>query len=431
MPFHPPLRPGRALPKVLLALCLSLVAAAPASAGPPAVGAASATNITDTSATLTANFDGGGEPTTFHFDYGTTTAYGTTTTETQATGGQVQQSITGLTPGTTYQVRVTVTNASGTDQQLGNFQTTGTTDTDGDGTPNSSDGCPTQVGPASNGGCPIPPPPPFTPGTPAITTLGAGAGFGPKPGTFSMDFAVNGVVNPHGQRGTWSFEWGLFPDFRTFEGIDNVGGGCGSPNGQGSFEGYNQSTGTDHTDHPVSARCTVPTVSFSPRRPTMYIRLGYSSGVTCPGQAGRPQGCYGATTSFTIPASAFIFTGAINTQTLLPGGLSAGTVRVTRTGAFTLPRKVDCTGSSGDCKVVNAFTARVAAGSAKTLKLGGSKFTVTSGKKRAIKLRLTRKGLKLLKRKGKIKGKVKTKLTRAGKTYSKTVRVTLKAPRKR
>ena len=32
------------------------------------------------------------------------------------------------------------------------------TDTDGDGVPDSSDNCPTEAGPASNGGCPLPPP---------------------------------------------------------------------------------------------------------------------------------------------------------------------------------------------------------------------------------------------------------------------------------
>ena len=57
---------------------------------------------------------------------------------------------------------------------------------------------------------------------------------------------------------------------------------------------------------------------------------------------------------------------------------------------------------------------------------------MTGGTKRAIKLKLTKKGLKLLKRKGKIKGKVKTKVTRAGKPLRpRTVRVTLKAPKKK
>ncbi len=81
------------------------------------------------------------------------------------------------------------------------------------------------------------------------------------------------------------------------------------------------------------------------------------------------------------------------------GSSKAGTVRVGKKGSFTLKAKVNCTGTGPNCKVANALSAKVAAGSAKTMKLGSSKFTVKTGKKGAIKLKLTKKGLKLLKRK--------------------------------
>ena len=117
----------------------------------------------------------------------------------------------------------------------------------------------------------------------------------------------------------------------------------------------------------------------------------------------------------------------------LLGGSSAGTVKVSKKGSFTLKRKVDCTGPGPNCKVANALSAKVATGSAKkkNLKLGGSKFTVKAGKKGAIKLKLTKKGLKLLKRKGKIKGKIKTTVKRGKSVQTKTVTVTLKAPKKK
>lgn len=115
------------------------------------------------------------------------------------------------------------------------------------------------------------------------------------------------------------------------------------------------------------------------------------------------------------------------------GGLSAGTVRVGKKGSFTIKRKVDCTGAGPNCKVANTLNAKVAASSAKkkNVKLGSSKFTVKAGKKGAIKLKLTKKGLKLLKRNGKIKGKIKTTVKRGKSVTTTTVSVTLKAPKKK
>ena len=45
------------------------------------VQAQPATNITRTSATLNGSFTGNGEPTTYHFEWGTTTSYGNSTPE--------------------------------------------------------------------------------------------------------------------------------------------------------------------------------------------------------------------------------------------------------------------------------------------------------------------------------------------------------------
>jgi hypothetical protein len=111
------------------------------------------------------------------------------------------------------------------------------------------------------------------------------------------------------------------------------------------------------------------------------------------------------------------------------GSSKAGTVRVGKKGSFTLKAKVNCTGAGSNCKVANALSAKVAASSAKTVKLGGSKFMVKAGKNGAIKLKLTKKGLKLLKRKGKIKGKIKTTVKRGKTVKTKTFSVTLKAPK--
>lgn len=67
-----------------------------------------------TTATLNAVINPQGDATTYHFDYGTTTAYGQTTANQSAIGDEPllgSVTLTGLTPGTTYHYRVEATNA--------------------------------------------------------------------------------------------------------------------------------------------------------------------------------------------------------------------------------------------------------------------------------------------------------------------------------
>lgn len=121
----------------------------------------------------------------------------------------------------------------------------------------------------------------------------------------------------------------------------------------------------------------------------------------------------------------------------LAGGNSGGTVTVSSNGTLTLKRKVDCTGAGPDCAVSDSLSAQLVGASsaakkkkkAKTVKLGGSKFTVKAGKKGAIKVKLTKKGLKLLKRLHKIKAKLKVTVKRGTVVTKKTLKVTLKAPK--
>ncbi len=120
----------------------------------------------------------------------------------------------------------------------------------------------------------------------------------------------------------------------------------------------------------------------------------------------------------------------------LPGGASAGSATVSAKGALVLKRIVDCTGAGPDCDVVNSLDAQLASTSAaaakkKKVKLGKSHFTVKAGKKGTIKVKLTKKGLKLLKRLHKIKAKLTTTVKRGDKVTIKTIRITLKAPKKK
>jgi hypothetical protein len=101
-----------------LGACL-LLAPATALAAAPGVTTGNADKVTDTTATLTGTVNSNGEETTYFFEYGTTTAYGTKTSV-ETVGGKgkadkaVKEAIAGLSPNTLYHFRLVATNASGT-----------------------------------------------------------------------------------------------------------------------------------------------------------------------------------------------------------------------------------------------------------------------------------------------------------------------------
>ena len=89
-------------------------------AAPPTVDGQTpfATNLTATGATLHATINPRNSPTTYHFNYGTSTAYGNTAPSPDAQGGSggeepVEVSITGLEPSTTYHFQIIANNGTG------------------------------------------------------------------------------------------------------------------------------------------------------------------------------------------------------------------------------------------------------------------------------------------------------------------------------
>lgn len=97
-------------------------------AGAPSATTGTATSIGSTGATLNGTVDPNKQSTTYNFQYGPTTSYGTTTPAGTAAGNaakSVSASITGLTPSTLYHFRLTATNASG--QTIGQDMTFTTT----------------------------------------------------------------------------------------------------------------------------------------------------------------------------------------------------------------------------------------------------------------------------------------------------------------
>jgi len=103
----------------LAMLVLGLAAAAPAiAAAAPTATTGSVSMITSTSAVVDATVNPNGSATTYAFQYGTTTNYGSQTTTTAAgsgtSGSSVHATLSDLIAGTTYHFRVVATNSTGT-----------------------------------------------------------------------------------------------------------------------------------------------------------------------------------------------------------------------------------------------------------------------------------------------------------------------------
>jgi hypothetical protein len=91
---------------------------ASAAASAPAVTTAAASDVGKSSATLSGTVDPNGQSTTYFFQYGTTTSYGTQTSPADVGSGNtpvgVHQGIFGLSPNTTYHFRLVAQNSAGT-----------------------------------------------------------------------------------------------------------------------------------------------------------------------------------------------------------------------------------------------------------------------------------------------------------------------------
>src|SRR6202007_2937759 len=85
--------------------------------GPPVVTTNPATNVTSSSATLNGSLDPHGLTTSVHFQYGTTTSYGSTTpvqSHTANTYLNISANISGLSASHVYHFRMVATNSAGT-----------------------------------------------------------------------------------------------------------------------------------------------------------------------------------------------------------------------------------------------------------------------------------------------------------------------------
>jgi phosphodiesterase/alkaline phosphatase D-like protein len=181
----------RRLGAALAAVMGSLAVAGNAAAVPPTVVTGPVTASAQTSATVTGTVNPNGLSTTWFFQYGTSTSYGSQTGSSSAGSGttstNVSASLTGLTPGTTYHYRLVAVNSSGTTQGADAVLTTS-------GTPS-----PTAVTGSASG----------------ISTNGA---------------TLNGSVNPNGRSTSWHFEYGTSTSYGSNTPSQNAGSGTSAVN---------------------------------------------------------------------------------------------------------------------------------------------------------------------------------------------------------
>jgi hypothetical protein len=169
------MRSTRRLLAITLILTLTFAAAALA-ASAPTVTTGNTTSIGTSSVVLNGSINPNGATTTYHFEWGLTTAYGLASTaatlKSGTTSSSVNAKISGLLPGTTYHYRLDASNSSG--PTLGGDRTFVT------------------------GGNP----------PPGVTT-------GPAQTLGPFSASVTGVINPEGGVTTWSVQYGLstaYPD---------------------------------------------------------------------------------------------------------------------------------------------------------------------------------------------------------------------------
>jgi hypothetical protein len=181
----------------LLATLVAAVAGATSLAGPTAI-TGSVTAIGGSTATVNGTVNANGSATTWQFEYGTSTGYGSKAPTTAASAGSgmsnqsVSTPLTGLDPGTTYHYRLTAT--SGSDTTVG------------------SDGLFTTLA------------------APSVTT-GAASSIGPTQATVACS------INPNGLATSWSVEYGTSTSYGTQTSGQNAGSGTGTVNTSSTLTG--------------------------------------------------------------------------------------------------------------------------------------------------------------------------------------------------
>ncbi len=167
-----------------VAALLVLATSAGAATAPTAI-TGPVTTVGPTTATLSGTVNPNGSPTSWQFEYGKTTTYGTATTATNAGAGTantgVSANLTGLAANTSYHYRLVATSTAG-------------------GTADGADGI-------------------FTTSASPDAVTGAATGIGATSAT------LNGTVNPNGRTTTYYFDYGKTTGYGSKTAVVNAGSG--------------------------------------------------------------------------------------------------------------------------------------------------------------------------------------------------------------
>jgi hypothetical protein len=173
-------------PVALVVSSAGAPAAASAAAAPPSATTGSSANVAQSSATVNGTVNPNGSDTTYYFQYGTTTSYGSNSAPASAGSGTSDESVsanlTGLASSTTYHYRLVAVSSAGT--------TNGADLT-------------------------------FTTTTPPVVTTGT-------PSSISRSSAaLTGTVDPKGQSTTYYFRYGTSTAYGTQTSPASAGSGTG------------------------------------------------------------------------------------------------------------------------------------------------------------------------------------------------------------
>jgi hypothetical protein len=233
----------RTLVSTFVCLCVGAALAAPASlaASEPVASTGNATAITPTSATLNGTVNPEGQATTYYFEYGTSTSYGSQTAMTAAGAGSADLKVlaqaSSLTANTTYHYRLVATNASGTVLGLDvSFKT------------------------------PKPPVPLVSSGhATAVTQTSA---------------TLTGTVNPEGEATTYSFQYGTSTAYGSQTPAASVGSGTKTVSASAPLAGLvaNMTYHYRLVATSVNGTTSGHDVAFKTARPPAGVTLGAPSG---------------------------------------------------------------------------------------------------------------------------------------------------------
>jgi hypothetical protein len=193
---------GRTLGTVLAAaIVLLTVTGVAAAATAPAATTSAASSVAATSATLNGTVNPNGEATTWYFEYGTNTHYGTKTSTQNAGSGTtavtVSAPLSGLKTGQLYHFRLVATSAVGTGRGADQTFT--------------------------------------TVALPSVTTGSASS-------VTASSAKLTGSIVPNGQATTWYFEYGTSTSYGSKTSVGNAGSGSKTTNVSSSISGLSGGT---------------------------------------------------------------------------------------------------------------------------------------------------------------------------------------------